>query len=210
MTTILENKTELYLCGEPLYVSLLGEYIFRENMDAHVRIEHKEGEKVKAFVELQLKTIGNEEVTMLQSVTIVKSFAHKKFRKELQASLNEFFQGKLIETSSEENFQYGSFYHGTVYEGSTERPRKVIIKKMDLVPYLKTVEGYLYIHENKVFDNRYYVTRNECPNNQDPLRDVKIYLNLNNTNFYSEKDWDVETILVGDKQMYYQVGKILV
>lgn len=195
------NKNTFHLYGEPMEVGLEKDYIVKGDLPANLRIEHVVDGKVKGYLEVKFNTIENEEVKILQSAKITKCLANQKYKTELNKKLNEFVEGKLLDTLSDENIQIGSFYHGEWFNGhSNITPRRITILEKELLPIANFGDQTIYKHEDKLLIsiNLY---------NQVPLEGIKHFLRVNHSLFH-EPQSEFLFVIDGPK-LYVEHGSML-
>lgn len=209
---IKKKQKKLRLGSEPIEIWLDGHFILKERPAADIiKITHEENEKVKGYIEIQINIIENEEVMLLQRVSIVRSYSHKKYKVELENNLNEYFDDILIDQFSEENFKMGEFYCGECYYGDENlekiirAPRKVSIKEVDPKPFANLTDTNSYLNKI-VFEYEGLLFSKHEPGYRDKktaFEKIKNQLERN-SQFYKKEERTIMFLIGNEQGVYYQ------
>jgi hypothetical protein len=127
-------------------------YILKEKLESNIlKIEYKENNKVKAFIEIELKTISNDKINIIEEIIITSQRAYKKYQNELEKKLNTILNDILI--NEFDNLKIGENYCGIYYGyDNAKEPRKVFIHEGDLEKYAILNNTIIYKKGNILFE----------------------------------------------------------
>lgn len=188
-------------------------YLLRNKLDNKTfKIEHKENDKVVACIEIELQTVENEKIEILQYIKFNKQKSYKKYKNELEVKLNEVLQSILIDAF--DNLKLGENYCGYNHYNikkengweTKEDPVKVIINNGDLKKFARCDGKVIYIQDNLLFEK---ISLTSWDNKREDGMEL-IRRDLRNDYYIYNKEPNYTKIyFIGENDYYINCGKLL-
>lgn len=199
-----------WLSSEPIEIKINGlfiengHYILNRPVEDEILIEHMESGKRVAYIIVNPVIIENDYVEMLTGMKFSKGHCYKKYRRELEDSLNNYFEGKLTNPYGKQNFTIGEFYCGyyRCTDSNKIKPKMVKILKENPTLFANVEGNNLYKYENTLFE--LIITKKH--DNKSSLEAIKSMMKDNDDGYDCEKE---KIYLVGIEGFYNSIGVLL-